>query len=104
MQKNTGITEWLMLIGLALIWGSSFILMKRGLESFSSYQVAALRIFLAFLFLIPFMFKYLKRDMFIHWKAFLAVGLLGNFIPAFLFTKAQTGINSSLAGMLNSLT
>jgi len=32
------------------------------------------------------------------------MGLLGNFIPAFLFTKAETGISSSLTGMLNSLT
>ena len=32
------------------------------------------------------------------------VGLIGFAIPAFLFTKAQTTIDSSLAGMLNSLT
>lgn len=96
--------QWLILIALALVWGSSFILMKRGLESFSSDQVAALRMFIAFLFMIPFAFRYVKKEHAQHWKAFLGTGLLGNFIPAFLFTKAETGISSALTGMLNSLT
>lgn len=96
--------QWLILVALALVWGSSFILMKRGLESFSSDQVAALRMFIAFLFMIPFALKYVKKEQGQHWKAFLGTGLLGNFIPAFLFTEAETGISSSLTGMLNSLT
>ena len=32
------------------------------------------------------------------------MGVFGNLIPAFLFTKAETQISSSLAGMLNALT
>lgn len=78
--------------------------MKRGMEVYTSGEVAALRIFIAFVFLSPFVFKHVKRPLFKHWKALFAMGLLGNFIPAFLFTKAETGISSSLAGMLNSLT
>jgi len=78
--------------------------MKRGLEVFSSDEVAALRIFIAFLFLSPLLLKHYKVDFKKHWKGFLGMGLLGNFIPAFLFTKAETGISSSLTGMLNSLT
>lgn len=74
------------------------------MEVYSSDEVAALRIFIAFVFLSPFIFKHVKKPLLIHWKAFFAMGLLGNFIPAFLFTKAETGISSSLAGMLNSLT
>jgi len=101
---NTKATNWVILILLALIWGSSFILMKRGLEVFSSDEVAALRIFIAFLFLAPLLFKHYKIDFKKYWKGFLGMGLLGNFIPAFLFTKAETGISSSLTGMLNSLT
>ena len=102
--KNKKLYSWVILIGLALIWGSSFILMKRGNEVFSWEQVAALRIFIAFLFLIPFMFNNLKKGDFKDWKGFLAVGLFGNFIPAFLFTRAEMGLSSSLTGMLNSLT
>jgi drug/metabolite transporter (DMT)-like permease len=101
---KTSFTNWILLIVLALIWGSSFILMKRGLEVYSSSQVAALRIFIAFIFLSPLLFKYFKLNYSKHWKAFLGMGMFGNFIPAFLFTKAETGISSSLTGMLNSLT
>ena len=101
---NTKFINWLILVSLALIWGSSFILMKRGMEVFSSGQVAALRIFIAFLFLSPLIFSHVKKDSLKHWKAFLAMGVIGNLIPAFLFTNAEIGLSSSLAGALNSLT
>ena len=78
--------------------------MKRGLESFSSEQVAAYRIFIAFIFLLPLGLFHFRKEFLIHWKAFLGMGLFGNLIPAFLFTKAETGISSALTGMLNSLT
>jgi drug/metabolite transporter (DMT)-like permease len=101
---NSKVLNWIILIALALTWGSSFILMKRGLDVYSSDEVAALRILIAFLFLSPLIFKHVKRPLLKHWKGFLGMGLIGNFIPAFLFTKAETGISSSLTGMLNSLT
>ena len=78
--------------------------MKRGLEVFSSSQVAGLRMFIAFLFIIPFLFKYVKTEQKKDWLKFLGIGLCGNFVPAFLFTAAETGISSSLTGMLNALT
>ncbi len=78
--------------------------MKRGMDVYTSDEVAALRIFIAFLFLSPLLIKHFKRAHLKNWKAFAGMGLFGNLIPAFLFTKAETGISSSLAGMLNSLT
>jgi len=96
--------QWVILLILAFIWGSSFILMKRGLEVYSYSVVAALRISMAFLFLLPFAIKNLKKVEKKYWKYIIASGILGNGIPAFLFTKAQTEISSSLSGMLNSLT
>lgn len=96
--------KWPILIVLAMIWGSSFILMKRGMEAFSSGQVAAMRIGMAYVFLLPFLIKYSKIDLKKYWKGLLGMGIFGNLIPAFLFTKAETGISSSLAGMLNALT
>ncbi|MES2593618.1 MAG: EamA family transporter [Bacteroidota bacterium] len=101
---NTKFINWLILIALALTWGSSFILMKRGMEVYSSEQVAALRIFIAFLFLSPLIFRHVKKPLLKHWKGFVGMGVIGNLIPAFLFTKAETGISSSLTGALNSLT
>ncbi len=78
--------------------------MKRGMDVYSSEEVAALRIFIAFLFLSPLIFHHVKKPLLKHWKGFVGMGVLGNLIPAFLFTKAETGISSSLTGMLNSLT
>ncbi len=95
--------QWFTLILLSLIWGSSFLFMKRGLESFTDTQVAAFRIFISFVLFLPIALKrlkYLKKE---NIKSLLLVGFVGNGIPAFLFTKAQTQVSSSLAGMLNSL-
>jgi drug/metabolite transporter (DMT)-like permease len=96
--------SWFLLILLSLIWGSSFILMKRGMDAFSSDEVAALRISIAFLFLLPFHLKYYKIDLKKYFVGLLLMGVFGNLIPAFLFTKAETQISSSLTGMLNALT
>jgi drug/metabolite transporter (DMT)-like permease len=103
MQSNRSLS-WLLLILLSLIWGSSFILMKRGLEAFSSEQVAALRISIAFLVLSPLLIRHYKIDLKKYFIGLLGMGMFGNLIPAFLFTKAETGISSSLTGMLNALT
>lgn len=93
-----------MLMVLAFIWGSSFILMKIGLKSFSPDQAGALRILLASLALLPLSLKQLpylrKKDI----ASLLVAGFIGSFFPAFLFMIAETRIESSLAGMLNSLT
>ena len=89
---------------LAFIWGSSFILMKIGLKSFSPEQAGALRIMFASLVLLPISLKQLKNLRRKDLKSLLIAGFIGSFFPAFLFMIAETRINSSLAGMLNSLT
>lgn len=101
---KTKTASWIILIVLSCIWGSSFILMKEGLKGFSSDEVAALRITIASLFLLPFLIKYYKIDLRKNIKGLLLAGVFGNLIPAFLFTKAETEISSSLTGMLNALT
>lgn len=103
-MKNKKVLAWIILITLSLVWGSSFILMKRGLQAYSSDEVAALRISIAFLFLSPLLLKYHKIDLKKYWKGLVLMGVFGNLIPAFLFTKAETQISSSLTGMLNALT
>lgn len=91
------------LLLLAFIWGSSFILMKRGLVAYSHNEVATLRMVIAFLCFLPFILSNIKKVDRKYWKHLIIVGLFGNGIPAFLFTKAETGLSSSLTGMLNSL-
>lgn len=96
--------QFAVLLILAFVWGSSFILMKIGLKSFSSPQAAGIRIFFAFLVLLPLSLRNLKQLKRKDLGPLLIAGFLGSFVPAFLFTKAQTRIDSALAGMLNSLT
>ena len=96
--------SYLILFSLALIWGSSFILMKRGLEEYSDIQVAALRLFIAFLSLTPFIYPAFKKLKKKYIFPLFVSGAIGNGIPAFLFTKAQTSLESSFVGILNSLT
>jgi drug/metabolite transporter (DMT)-like permease len=96
--------QFTILMILAFIWGSSFILMKIGMLSFSSDQAAALRILMASLVLMPIAIKQIKKLQRKDLKSILIAGFIGSFFPAFLFMKAETRIDSSLAGMLNSLT
>ncbi len=103
-MSGKSLTSWIIFIALALTWGSSFILMKRGMDAFSSSQVAALRIGMAFLFLFPLAIKHYSKELWSNWRAAAGMGIFGNLIPAFLFTKAETMISSALTGMLNSLT
>jgi drug/metabolite transporter (DMT)-like permease len=109
MSKN--VLAWLLLLLLASIWGSSFILMKRGMIAldgtplFSDIQVGALRMTIAGLILLPFSIAYIRRvKQAKKWINLAIVGFCGNFFPAFLFTYAETGISSGFAGMLNSIT
>ena len=99
--------KWPILVVLTLIWGSSFILMKRGLfqegaPALSPMQLASARLFIAWLMLSPLLLRH-ARHFIGHWKPLLGTALAGNGIPAFLFAAAQSRIDSSLAGMLNSL-
>lgn len=96
--------QWVLLIFLAFIWGGSFILMKKGLQSFTAMQVGGMRIFFSFVFFIPLIIKYLKKLDRSNLRSLLIVGFVGNAIPAVLFAGAQTGVSSSVAGILNSLT
>ncbi len=94
--------QWLAMLFLALIWGSSFILMKKGLVAFSFTQVAALRVFFGFFLLLPVVFRHFSKFNKQNVKHIVVVGYAGIFFPAFLFALAQTHISSSLSGMLNS--
>jgi drug/metabolite transporter (DMT)-like permease len=109
-SAHTGISavSWGLLFALAFIWGSSFIMIKyalviNGQATLKPEQVGALRMVIASLSLLPITWRHRKwfRS---HWKPLLIVGVFGNGLPAFLFAFAQTRIDSSLSGMLNSAT
>jgi drug/metabolite transporter (DMT)-like permease len=96
--------SWSILIVLALVWGSSYILMKKALVVFEPMELAGLRILISSFFFLPFFIKNFKKIVWQNWKYYLIVGLLGSGFPALLFAFAQTKLNSSLTGILSSLT
>ena len=96
--------KWVYLIVLSLIWGSSFILIKKGLVGLSAMQLGSLRIIFAAIFLLVIGFKSLPLIPKNKWKFVALTALLGTFIPAYLFAIAETQIDSSITAILNSLT
>jgi drug/metabolite transporter (DMT)-like permease len=95
---------YFILLFLAFVWGSSFILIKKGLDSFSPIQVGSIRVVFAFLVLLPFAVRRIKSVFVANWQKIILFGLIANLIPAILYGFAQTGLSSSLTGILNSLT
>ncbi|SUX47345.1 DMT family transporter [Chryseobacterium indoltheticum] len=100
---NADKEKWLLLIILSVIWGSSFILIKKSLDHFSPYQVGALRVFIAGIILMPVAISKYRLFPKKHLKWLILAAFTGNFIPMFLFPIAETQISSSIAGIINSM-
>ncbi|MDI1303508.1 MAG: DMT family transporter, partial [bacterium] len=96
--------KWVYLMILALIWGSSFILIKKGLVGLTALQLGSLRILFAAIFLLVIGFKSLVKIPKEKWKYIALTSLFGTFTPAYLFAIAETEIDSSITAILNSLT
>ena len=103
-MKNKNLIAWALLILLAIIWGSSPILIKKALIKLDPFEIGALRLTLASFVLFPFLAKNLKE---IRRKDYLILfisGIVGNVLPYFLYPIAQTKIDSATSGVLTSLT
>lgn len=101
-----------MLLLLAAVWGSSFILMKVGLFGWThpqeepimnGVQLGLLRMCLAGTVFIPFAIPHVRGLSRTTWVALAINGFVGSLIPAMLFAWAQMGLPSAVAGMLNAL-
>ncbi len=103
-SENKTLISWLLLCLLAIMWGSSFIIIKKSLADFTPVQIASLRIMAAGLVFLPWLISARKQYPKEKTKYFLWSGFLGYFLPAFLFAFAGSKINSSLSGTLNSAT
>jgi len=100
---NADKEKWILLIVLTVIWGSSFILIKKSLEHFNPFQVGALRVLIAGIILLPIAISKYKLFPKKHLKWLLLAAFTGNFIPMFLFPIAETEVSSSIAGIINSM-
>ncbi len=95
--------KWFYLIVLSFIWGTSYILIKKGLEGFAPLQLGALRIVIAGGLLLLIGFSSLKTIRKEDWKWLALSGFIGSFFPMFLFAFAETEIDSGVTAVLNSL-
>lgn len=96
--------KWLFLILLSLVWGSSFILMKKALLGVTPIQLGALRMIFSAVFLLLVGFKSLKKIKKKHWLYIVYTAIAGTFIPGFLFAFAIENIDSAIVSILNSFT
>ena len=100
---NTEQKKWFYLFLLALTWGSSFILIKKGLLGLSPFQLGSLRTVMSSLFIFIIGFKSLKTIQSHQWKWIILTGFIGTFFPSFLFAFAETEVDSGIVSILNSL-
>lgn len=103
MKSAANREKWILLVALTLIWGSSFILIKKSLLYYTPYQVGGLRVLIAGLLLLPLAVKHMKKFPRAQLKYLLIAAFSGNFIPMFLFPIAETRLSSSVAGIVNSM-
>ena len=95
--------KWVLLVLLSVIWGSSFILIKKSLEHFNPYEVGALRVLIAGIILLPLAILNIRKFPKKNLKWLILAAVTGNFIPMFLFPIAETEVSSSIAGIINSM-
>jgi len=105
MIAGKNVINWGLFVLLCIIWGSSFILMKWSTEGLYAAQIASVRILSAGLVFTPFALFHIakipRRQM---WLVILSA-VFGNLLPAYLFAAAiAKNVDSSLAGILNSMT
>lgn len=104
VSREPAALEWLMMILLGLVWGASFLAIKRSVEVFTPLQMAMWRMVLATLVYLPIAAAFWSKIDWKRWKPMVVVAFCGSAIPNFFFAIAQQHVNSSLAGVLNSLT
>jgi len=104
-MRNDRLLSWGIFVLLCIIWGSSFILMKASKDELTWAQIASLRIFSAGIVMLPFAFFYFFKIPSKKIPLVILSAICGNLLPAYLFAGAiAKNIDSSLAGILNSLT
>ena len=95
-----GVTEWLLALGMALTWGSSFLLIDIIIQDAPTTFVPFGRSFFGMvaLFFVPGSRNKIAPE---HWRKIWILGLIWMALPFFLFPIAERTVASSIAGMMN---
>ena len=101
---SLSLKKWGTLVILSLIWGSSYILIKKGLTGLTPIQLGSLRVIVTTIIIAPIGYQKIKHipKQKMKWVALSA--FVGSFFPAYLFAFAETEISSSITAVMVSLT
>lgn len=102
MRNRTTLINWLLLMCLVFLWGTSFMFISLSVESLHPLTIVFYRVLIGALILTVLVYaKGLKLPFTIRaWLAFLAMGVVGNVLPFFLISWGQLSVNSGIAGMI----
>ncbi|MBK7225644.1 MAG: EamA family transporter [Saprospiraceae bacterium] len=103
-SQKVDLVSWVLLVVLTIIWGFSYYFIKHSLVSFNPTQISVLRMVFSAVALLPFLPMALKKIPFSKYNFIFICGLIGSFLPAFLYPFAQQQISSSVAGIINAFT
>ncbi len=99
------LSDILLLILLAAIWGSSFIFMRATAEHFGPIVLIAIRVTIATLCLFGFLLQKKRLQEFIkHWKSLFIIGLLNSSLPFIFLAYASLSLNAGVVSILNAIT
>ena len=101
---NLNLRKWGTLIILSVIWGSSYILIKKGLTGLTPVQLGSLRVIITTLLIAPIGYNKIKHIPKNKMKWVAISAFVGSFFPAYLFAFAETEISSSVTAVMVSLT
>ncbi len=102
MNSRTIIINWLLLLCLILLWGTSFLFTALAVETIDPLSIVFYRVFIGAIVLVAYLYarhKHLPKA-FKSWLIFLVFGFVGNLLPFFLIAWGQQTIESGLAGMI----
>ena len=96
------LANWLSLMALILLWGTSFMFISLSLESFSPIGIVAMRVLLAAMVLTLVMsLRGLRLPLTgLAWLIFLIFSIFGNLLPFYLISTGQKEVSSGIAGLL----
>ncbi len=101
---NLNLRKWGTLIILSVIWGSSYILIKKGLTGLTPVQLGSLRVIITTILIAPIGYNKIKHIPKNKMKWVAVSAFVGSFFPAYLFAFAETEISSSVTAVMVSLT
>lgn len=102
MDARSRFINWLLLMCLVMLWGTSFMFTSISVETVDPLSVVFARVLIAAVILTTVIYlrgqklPFHRKD----WLAFFAMSIAGNALPFFLIAWGQQWVDSGIAGMI----